>query len=226
MRGLQPGTCYYFGLKTADDTLNWSGISNIDTATTEAYESSGPHAYGVLIAHLNPVLGYTSAPTSSYEGFSDLAHCHDAITAGDILPEYPQIWFVIASFDNSPGPIELMEVQFGFADYDPAGICLVDYSAPHNCVLELSSSGWPGPQEGTCIVFDSHTLPTSPLVELYWFASYVYSPVSIELGPNPDTGHATFGGNLLHNYLPPTIDKVYDFGIMGFGKPGYNPCAQ
>lgn len=33
--GLQPGTTYYFALKTADEVPNWSAISNIASASTE-----------------------------------------------------------------------------------------------------------------------------------------------------------------------------------------------
>jgi len=32
--GLQPSTTYYFAIKTGDDVPNWSGISNVITATT------------------------------------------------------------------------------------------------------------------------------------------------------------------------------------------------
>ncbi len=33
--GLQPGTLYYFALKTADEDSNWSGISNVPSCTTQ-----------------------------------------------------------------------------------------------------------------------------------------------------------------------------------------------
>src|SRR6185503_8742955 len=32
--GLNPGTTYYFALKTADEVPNWSGISNVISRTT------------------------------------------------------------------------------------------------------------------------------------------------------------------------------------------------
>ena len=37
VRDLSPDSDYYFAIKAADEELNWSGISNIDTARTELY---------------------------------------------------------------------------------------------------------------------------------------------------------------------------------------------
>jgi len=47
--GLVPGTTYYFAIKVADEVPNWSGLSNIITATTDP-ETEPPAA----IANLNP----------------------------------------------------------------------------------------------------------------------------------------------------------------------------
>ena len=47
--GLAPGTTYYFAIKVADEVPNWSGLSNIITATTDP-ETEPPAA----IANLNP----------------------------------------------------------------------------------------------------------------------------------------------------------------------------
>ena len=45
--------------------------------------------------------------------------------------------------------------------------------------------------------------------------------VSIELTVRQDSQSAAFADPS----IPPEVDEVTDFGILGFGEPGYNPCA-
>ena len=63
------------------------------------------------------------------------------------------------------------------------------------------------------------------VVELYWFASYVYGEVSIEFGPDPFNGNpvGAFSATTMSNPgVPP--DDIEEFGIAGFGTDGWNPC--
>jgi hypothetical protein len=49
--GLQSNTTYYFAIKVADEVPNWSGISNIRVAATDAVaDEIGPDAVGTLAA--------------------------------------------------------------------------------------------------------------------------------------------------------------------------------
>lgn len=211
--GLEPESPHYFALKAVDEASNWSDLSNIATATIEP---EGPHAFGVLLTHLNPALEYTSSSTS-YAGQSDLDDCAGAITQGRVLPDTAQVWFVIASLENSPGPVDLGGVEFGFGDFDSSRVSFVGWGACPGGSLEISTASWPGPGAGTALVFGSCHYE---MVELYWFACYVYAPLSIPLGPNPATGSASFLAG--ESYL---TDEVADFGVLGFGEPGYSPCA-
>jgi hypothetical protein len=43
VRGLEPATAYYFGLKTADEALNWSALSNVAACTTAAGDTAPGH---------------------------------------------------------------------------------------------------------------------------------------------------------------------------------------
>ncbi|MCK4304696.1 MAG: hypothetical protein KAY24_10705 [Candidatus Eisenbacteria sp.] len=187
---------------------------------------AGPHERGVLFAHINPDLEYTTS-FMDYRGKSDLRSCEDAITDGLVDPERAQIWYVMASFARSPGPIELAGIQFGFEAFDCSAIDIYEYGPCNGDEgLELSSSGWPGPEEGTSLVWGgrgSSRFPTTEVVEIYWFASYVYGRVSIELGENPDFG-AYFGAPFHTENYPPEKDEIEEFGIIGFGESGYNPC--
>jgi hypothetical protein len=187
--------------------------------------SAGPHANAVLIPHLNPQIEYTTS-TTSYEGQSNLRDCREAITQGQVLPERAQVWYVIASFANSPGPVNVGGIDFGFASFNARKISFVAYGPCSEIWMEVPTARWPGPNEGTSLAVASTTGFHSDPLEVYWFASYVYEPVAIELGPNPSTGSGEIATR------PPNIedpiwdlDPIVDFGKMGFGEAGYNPCA-
>jgi len=178
----------------------------------------GPHDRGVLITHLNTELEYTSTiPT--YEGQAELRDCEDAVCVGPVDPERGQVWFVLASFENSPGPVDLGGAQFGFESYDTSRLQFVDYGACNEGFLEIPTSGWPGPSSGTALVFERSR--QEDVVELYWFASYVYGEVAITLAPCPDAV-----GGIAFSTPPPDQeeDVAFDFGKLGFGTEGYNPC--
>ncbi len=87
---------------------------------------AGPHARGILIPHLNPALEYSFG--SEFEGQSRLRECREAITEGRVDSDKAQVWFVIASFADSPGPVDLGGVIFGFAGFDPSKIAFADYA--------------------------------------------------------------------------------------------------
>ena len=70
----------------------------------------------------------------------------------------------MASFADSPGPIELSGLGFGFRSYDASKIMLADYGACNDGFLELSTSGWPGPEEGTTLLWQRPQ--TGDLVEV------------------------------------------------------------
>lgn len=191
---------------------------------------AGPHANGVLIAHLNPDIEYTST-VPCYAGESALRDCRDAITEGPVVPDRAVVWFVLASFDRSPGPVNLAGVDFGFGSFDVRkisfvdyGSCFVDYGSCSDRFLEIPTDRWPGPREGTSLAVTADQGYREDLTEIYWFASYIYEPVAIELTTRPDLESELQG--FASKEIPPIMDEISDFGRIGFGEPGYNPCGS
>jgi hypothetical protein len=172
----------------------------------------------VLLAHVNPTLEYTSSVTS-YAGQSELDDCAEAIVQGVVDETRAQVWFVVASFHNASSN-EVKGVDFGLGSYSSSAIILSDYG---HCFdrwtepLAITTDGWPGPNEGIAIV-STGGLMNREVLEVYWFAAYVYSAVTIPLDVNPTTAVAAVLGEV------GTQELFDDLGSIGFGQPGYNPC--
>lgn len=183
--------------------------------------AAGPHENAVLIAHVNPTIEYTSA-TSDYTGQSNLRDCRDAIVQGAVDPERGQVWFVIACFANSPGPVAVTAIDFGLGSFSQSGILFADSGQCFGNVLEMASSpAWPTSNEGVALALQQPVTPlTKQVLEVYWFASYVYSPVTIPLTVNPTVQTA----GVLDASSPNRVhDLIDEFGSIGFGRPGENP---
>ncbi len=185
---------------------------------------AGPLADAVLVPHISPSLEYSFGHT--YEARSDLRRCEDALVEGQVYtPEtvVGQICYIMASFEDSPGPVTLYGIDFGFESYDASAISFVDFGVSAPQTLMLSTDGWPGPNEGLAVVY---TLGPARdrVVEVCWMAAYVYAPVSVPLGVDPATSNAEVTSN---NQGPIEADPIepYNMGIMAFGQDGYNPCA-
>ncbi len=88
----------------------------------------------------------------------------------------------------------------------------------------MASAGWRGPSEGTAILWELPRIPKTEMVEVYWFATYVYGSVSIEIGENPDPHESINRLAFGDKSATPVQDEVYDWGMIGFGEEGYNPC--
>lgn len=185
---------------------------------------AGQHENAVLVPHLALNVEYTSS-ISDYSGYSGVRDVDDISVSGPVSdPEdlRPVVWYVLGVFTNSPGPVDVWGVQFGLGDYDTAAMDFVKWD---DCFLtnslQLPTSGWPGPNEGIAIAGLVEGLADDEIVEVYWFASYVYGEVGIPLGSDPRSDVVGFG------CAPPTsvIDGVesYNLGILGFGVSGYNP---
>lgn len=186
--------------------------------------SAGPHAYGVILPHIAPGLEYSFG--ASYDGQSNLRDCEDAIVRGEVSSgedEAAQIWYVMAAFPESPGPVDLGGIDFGFEDFDACNIEFVDHGPCNDGFLTLPSDSWPGPIEGVALLFKFAR--RTEVVEIYWFATYVYGPASIELGPDRTRRMGPIGA-FVDTGVPPEEDEIYDYGILGFGEDGYNPYGS
>jgi hypothetical protein len=110
--------------------------------------------------------------------------------------------------------------SFGFGDYDGSKLQFVAYGASNDGNLEVTTGRWPGPESGTAILFTQGREPRTTVVELYWFASYAYGAVVVPLTNQPDNPGGQFTA-----YDSADEDFADDFGAMGFGTPGINPCG-
>lgn len=180
---------------------------------------AGPHENGVILPHLALDLEYSYG--QSFENQSDVRSCEEAVTSGDVNPDVAQVWYVLASFHKSPGPVDLRGIVFGFADFDPSRIAIVDWG--NDALLEIPGDGWPGPNEGTTLTWD--VSKTTTICEIYWFACYVYGDAYVPLGPwefDPNRGPE---GQFCDLSTPPIPDEIADYGAIGFGTTGRNPCS-
>jgi hypothetical protein len=100
---LQPSTVYYFAIKTADDAVNWSPLSNIAVETT-GHESIPPSAVATL-ATSNPTgtsirLTWTAPgddSTSGTAGQYDIRYSVSPITAAN--------WATATQCTGEPAPL-------------------------------------------------------------------------------------------------------------------------
>jgi hypothetical protein len=199
------------------------GIAFVALCAASMPATAGPHANAALIMHLNPQIEYTSSVTS-YAGQSDLRDCREAITQGQVLGDAAaQVWFVIASFAKSPGPVNVGGIEFGFGSYKAGNVDFVAAGPCGDDWIEIPTSHWPGPREGVAMALGPDVGLRADPLEVYWFAAYVYGPVTIELGPNPMSGLV---GIAAKEDPVPDAEEVYDLGSLGFGldHPGFNPC--
>jgi len=180
---------------------------------------AGPHENGVFVPHLDASIEYTTT-VATYAGQADLDECAKAVVQGNVNAEKAQVWFVVASFADSPGPVDLTGAEFGFGSFDSGSITFIAWGPSLPEVLEIpSSSGWPGPSEGVATAMvDMESGETDEVVEIYWFATYVYSALTIPLSVNPATAKATALSRR-------ETDPIESLGALGFGQEGYNPCG-
>ncbi len=182
---------------------------------------------GVMITHHPPGLVYTSDPTPWCEdGYFEIGECPDGVNATvPFDPDYtPWVWYVVAAWTEEK---QWAVYSFGFGDYDGSIFLFVDYGAcdPGTEILEFSTGGWPGPNEGTTVGWTG-TPWVGNYVPLYWFGGYVYYdgaiPVDVDPGQNPP-----FCG-FVDVLNPPTGYDVEpeNRGILGVNTEGYVPCPQ
>ncbi|MEZ4654006.1 MAG: hypothetical protein R3E12_10605 [Candidatus Eisenbacteria bacterium] len=97
-------------------------------------------------------------------------------------------------------------LTFGI-NYNEADLRIVDWGTTAR--VELQTDHWPGPNEGTAIVFPDTKL--SPVAEVYWFAAYAYYETVLTL-----QGHPTQGGQLVDDRVPGNRDLIEGYGSIGF----------
>ncbi|MBU1702325.1 MAG: S8 family serine peptidase, partial [Candidatus Eisenbacteria bacterium] len=126
---------------------------------------------------------------------------------------------VIAAFPDDVSD-RLNTITFGLGQYDPEDLAMGSWG-PCDIIgspLEVATANWPDPGEGTAVSWAPDCLG-GELVPVYWFLTYAYSNETIPL-----TEHPTHGGTFVDCSASPLSDEITDYGVMGFGVVGSNPC--
>lgn len=154
-------------------------------------------------------------------------------TCAELVPTatpdaYGVEWFLVVAVLESD-PLEISTFAFGLGEFDPVVLYIGAFGPTFTNLspLEISTEGWPGPQEGTAVTVGSCICyPETNVVPVYYFGVYAYAPGTIPLGPFGFPDPAVFtvvdcfcGGE------QPIEDPIEDWGIMGCGgAEGFNPC--
>ncbi len=175
---------------------------------------------GAMICHHPAGLEYTSDEPA--EGWC--SQC-DLTTHEDQNPSVPasqegvsSVWFLVGAWQSEK---HFAVFSFGFGDYDSTKYVLADWGPcdPGSEVLEFSSEGWPGPNDGTTVGWTG--IPwEGNYVPLYWFGGYSYGETTIPIVEDPSQ-HPPFCG-FVDTLNPPTgytVDPERR-GVLGVGTEG------
>lgn len=214
---LSIGTTYRFRLRTMDDALNWSALSN-EVALTP--DGSGPNRGGVLLLHLNARVTYTNDPGQGPEGRGGLDSCGDAIVELAEPDGGLHVWYLYLAFPSGSSP-RVRALAFAL-DYDPEAILIDHFGSSDLGAFMVTTEEWPDPGTGAAIAWSE--AGTTQLQELFWFAGTILdpsSPAHFEVRPHPESG-----GMIVDDSIPPVPDSLADYGRLGFGPgaTGYRPC--
>jgi len=202
-----------------------SGIWRPDRAAclpTPCSEGGGDLSGGVFIAHAPPEMQYSDvAPPDGWcqEYFSrnPLWRAEDQVNRIDsMIPS--RIWYVLAAWE---GGRRWCATEFGLGDYEPGEFTLLGYGPCYQSGaqgIETSSSGWPGPREGTALVLTAGEW-SGNYSPVYWFALYAYYEEVIPLAPNPAHSGGPFGG-FVSCEDPLTAYPAVCFGALGLYTDG------
>jgi hypothetical protein len=175
---------------------------------------------GVFIAHYPSGIQFSSDPPAEgwcqhyLDGFA-ISACEDQVNRIDTSQNV--VWFVLSAWDESK---RFCGVEFGLGSYSPDAFVLGDFGPCFpNEGLEIPTSNWPGPNQGTAVVVTQDAW-TGNLVPVYWFAGYAYSAGVVPLSIDPATG---FGG-WTSCEEPPMTSAATGFGGMGLFRDGIYVC--
>jgi hypothetical protein len=138
---------------------------------------------------------------------------------GGVWTGYYYLAVVVSPPENSPN---IATVIFGLGTWDTAQGYV--YNSWGACtafpISELSTAGWPGPDEGTSVTW-APNCHYEYILPVYYFQVYAAgTPPVIPLGPHP-----TQGGNVVDCGSPPTQDPFLDYGEFEGTNPDC-PGAQ
>jgi hypothetical protein len=177
---------------------------------------------GALITHYIPDFVFSEDPCGDFY-LNPLTNCDDQINRIDTTDYITATWFVVASFYEEDK--EWCGAQFGLSDYDPAAFYYLAFGPcyPPDGGLEIASTNWPGPNEGSAIVVTG-TPWAGNFVPLYYFHGYAYAyETLIQLVPDP-TVATPFGG--MGNCASPPEKWDAALGGIGINMDGTWVCGE
>jgi hypothetical protein len=173
-----------------------------------------------LIAHYPNSLEYSTSPPSGgwcnrYIERYAIDSCEEQRNRIDTT--HGVVWFVLAAWGSEK---EWCGVEFGLHGFEEGDFVFTQHgpccpSAP----LEIPTSGWPGPSEGTAIVATSEPW-RGDFVPVYYFVGYAYEEARIDIGVNP----ASNGLGTANCANPPAGWVPAAVGAMGLFGPGVYAC--
>ncbi len=176
--------------------------------------SAGPNAGGVLMIHATGIM----ATDNFCDVYTNLPECDEVVTQIPAASSAAN-WAVLAFFPPAGAP-RLSGIAFGVGAYDESQIFVTDFGTCGD-VFELSTDGWPAPNSGTAVTWNTPQTAYTTLV--YWFAGYEYygSNLTFDLTPHPNQG-AFFADDS----IPSELDPIAALGSLGFNdEPGHSECA-
>jgi len=221
--GLTHNTRYYFALRTGDEKLNWSTISNVVDQRT----SSGIGDPRLML--------HVTAPVSKSACLNgELDDCDDAVTRGNLAAAggggpYYFVYLMAIQFE------ELSGIQCGI-DYDQNRIDgrnnheRIDIVSWTLCASLNFQSGsprpWPAPGSGNLITWDATTrCQTGATAVAGYFYVAAYSPDILSIIPRPADAVAKAADCA-------SVERVITPTFLGTARfsddpnlQGYNPCG-
>jgi hypothetical protein len=177
---------------------------------------------GALIAHFPAEMTFSFDPPTGgwcqfYWDSLRIEDCEDQVNRIDTGSQV--IWFVLAAWDEEK---EWCGTEFGFGEYDSDAFVITDFSPcwPENG-LEIPTSSWPGPSEGTAIVTTGAPWEGN-FVPIYRFTGLAYEEGLIPLAADPATEFA--GTSNCAN--PPESWAADSLGAMGVFRDGVYACPD
>ncbi|MCK4304531.1 MAG: hypothetical protein KAY24_09860, partial [Candidatus Eisenbacteria sp.] len=171
--------------------------------------------------HCAPGLSYTtpSPPQGWCEHYLDnfaISDCEDQLNRIDGWDDV--VWFVLVAWGEDK---VFSGVEVGFKRYPSDTFEFTDHGPCFRYTgLELPTSGWPGPGEGTAIVAGRSWIGN--FVPVYYFTGYAYGTGVLQLGANPHTG---FGG-MANSGIQVQVWAADAFGGVGCHTDGVYACPK
>ena len=177
---------------------------------------------GVFIAHAPPSLEYSSGYDwcERYQEVYSISSCEEQNPRIDLDGNLGErsVWYVIAAWEEEK---EWCGTEFGFGSFDPAIYSFLDWGACHPNELEISTTNWPGPNEGTAVVA-TDTQWEGNFQAVYYFVGYAYFQGQIPLGADPAQSFVGFG----NCDTPAIVWPAEDVGMLGLFSDGSTICPD